>query len=134
MPEVPGVISTEIWDAVRALMLAGVILVTYRTAKQAGEKSGRWIALRNGILICGGLAIFAAATLGSPSCEEQDDPLRGGCERYADDGFDPTSDERLAKLIFWLILLNTPMVIGALDARRYEINPWRRPGKGPDNV
>lgn len=121
------IVADQLWDAARTLILSAIIYFAYKTAKEAGENNGRWIALRNGTLWCIGIAFFAAATMGSPSCEQTDDPIRGGCSEYADDGFDPTSDQRLARFLFWFVLLTAPVVVGVLESRQFAAKPWRRP-------
>jgi hypothetical protein len=116
-----------LWDALRILFLSGVIAFVFKTAKEAGQNKGRWLALRNGVFLCVGLALFAAATVGSPSCEESEDPLRGGCSQYADDGYEPNADERTARFIFWIALLGIPVALGVLDAHRPVAEPRHKP-------
>lgn len=70
--------------------------------------------------------------MGNPSCEESGDPLSGGCEQYADDGYEPTLEQRGARFLFWTLLLGIPASFGLMDSRRYAANPWRRP-EGPKN-
>ncbi|MCW6529736.1 hypothetical protein NED98_05710 [Sphingomonas sp. MMSM20] len=122
----PETYSHQLFEALRILLLAGVVLFAWKTAREAAEKSGRWIALRNGMLWSLGIALFAAVMAGRPSCEESD-PLRGGCEQYADDGREVSKDERGGTFIFWAVLLNVPVMFGVMDGRRYVANPWRRP-------
>jgi hypothetical protein len=83
--------------------------------------------MRNGVLWCFGIAAFAAFSMGSPSCEQPGDPLSGGCEEYADDGYDPTSEQRGARFLFWAVLLTTPVIFGVMDSRKYRSNPWKKP-------
>lgn len=125
----PEAYSEQLWRAIGALMLSGVVLFAFRQAKEAAEKNGRLLALRSGVLWCLGIALLAAFSLGDPSCEEDGDPLHGGCEVYADDGYVPTMDQRGAHFLFWAVLLVAPVVIGVLEARKYDLHPWRKPSE-----
>lgn len=128
----PEVAVEQGGEAARVLLLSAVVLFAFRTARGAAETNGKWVALRNGVLWCVGLALFAALSVGQPSCEEPDDPLRGGCSQYADDGYEPTQDERIGRFIFVFLLLTVPVGFGVAEARKREPNPWRQPGAGAD--
>lgn len=115
----PNVID-QIWEAGRILLLSGIAAFAFKTARSAAENIGRLKAVRNGLLWCIGIAIFAAASVGSPSCEEPGDPMRGGCVQYADDGYEAPFDQRVARFAFWAIFLIAPVVLGTLDAAKLE--------------
>ena len=108
--------TNEIARAVQHLLIAGIAFLAYRTARDA--KMSTWPTVWRGLLWCSGLAAFAAITLGQPSCDEQGDPIHGGCEAYADDGFDPTVDQRIGRFLYLFTLLSVPVLIGAVDRRR----------------
>jgi|TARA_Y100001001_G_C7897313_1_gene270374 hypothetical protein len=119
--------SDTLWDVGRTLFLAFIAFQAYKMTRDYGEKAGRWSALLKGIAWVAGIALFAAAMMGNPSCEESGDPLYGGCEQYADDGYEPTLEQRGARFLFWTLLLGIPAGFGLMDSRRYAANPWRRP-------
>lgn len=114
-----------IYEVARALCLAFLALQAYNLTRDYGEKAGRFSALSRAAAWIAGIAIFAAVMTGSPSCEESD-PI-GGCYQYADDGYEPTLDERGTKFLFWGLLLGVPAGFGLMKARRYSADPWRRP-------
>jgi hypothetical protein len=123
----PQAYGDQLWEAVRILFLSGIVMLAHKTAKDAGEKNGRLAALRNGVLWCVAIAFFAAASLGSPSCDEQGDPIRGGCDQYADDGYTPSADQRGSTFLFWFVVLIVPVAFGVTGSRKFSANPWRRP-------
>jgi len=106
-----------IFRALGYLLIAGVVYYVWKIAsEQAG--GGKYIAvLWKGFLFCVGIALFASLTLGDPSCEIQSDPLYGDCEQYADNGFDVTTEQRMANFSYFMTLLYIPVVIGALKKR-----------------
>jgi hypothetical protein len=53
--------------------------------------------------------------MGNPTCEEGRDPLYGGCERYTDDGYEPTMEQRTANFAYYVTLLYIPVIIGAFN-------------------
>ena len=55
--------------------------------------------------------------LGAPSCEEYDSEPNGGCVSYADNGFEPSSEQRWKK--FSENFLQSEFVIAAVLAARY---------------
>ena len=107
--------TDEIFRAARDLMIAGIVILAYKTAREAKMTKAKvaW----SGFLWCAGIALFAAVTLGSPSCEEAGDPIHGGCEQYADDGFKPSFEQRSAKFLYFLTLLYVPVLMGAFSER-----------------
>lgn len=103
----------EIWRALSYLLIAGIVYYAWKLAyENAGSnyKETLW----KGLLWCGGIALFASVSLGSPSCLSGSDPVYGGCEEYADDGFEPTNEQRAAHFAYYLTLLYVPVVTGAL--------------------
>jgi hypothetical protein len=73
-----------------------------------------------GLLWCGGIALFASFTLGNPTCEIQADPVHGGCEYYADDGYEPTNEQRAVSFAYFMTLLYIPVVVGAFNGSKKE--------------
>lgn len=122
----PDIYTHEIFSAVRMLIGTGIVWFAYKTTRDAASGMGRWPALWRGTLCCMALAALGAATLGAPSCERDDDPLHGGCEQYADDGYTPSTEQRSAKFLFFVVLLLVPVGLGASHAKvriRGESNP-----------
>jgi len=57
-------------------------------------------------LFCAGIALFASATLGKPSCIDSETDNRGTtCYEYADDGYEPTNKQRGANFSYYMVLL-----------------------------
>lgn len=107
-------ISDEIFRALGYLLIAGVVYIAGKTASD-NSKGGKYkTVLWKGFLWCAGIALFASATLGNPSCEYYDDPVYGGCEYYADDGYEAKTEQRVSSFAYLMTLLYIPVVIGAL--------------------
>lgn len=111
------VITAELFHVLRDLFIAWVVWFSYKTTLEASEEHGRWWAAWRGALWAAGLALFASATLGQPSCEDTGDGLRGGCESYEDNGYTPTTEQRFARFLFFALLLGAPSVAGAINSR-----------------
>jgi hypothetical protein len=111
------IISDEIFRAVGYLIIAGVVYFAGKTASD-NSKDGKYkTVLWRGFLLCAGIALFASITLGNPSCESYDDDSLYGssCEYYADDGYEPTTEQRVGSFAYFMTLLYIPVVIGALS-------------------
>jgi len=81
-------------------------------------KPKKKLSLQKRLLWCGGIALFASITLGNPTCEQQADPVYGGCEYYADDGYEPTTEQRAANFAYFMTLLYIPVVFGAFSGNK----------------
>ncbi|HKX77162.1 MAG TPA: hypothetical protein VJM34_01440 [Novosphingobium sp.] len=125
MPEIYG---DTLSSAFRDLVIGFVIFMAYSLAKDASDKKGRLIALRSGAGWCVGIALAGALLLGQPSCATyDDDPIRGSCVDYREDGFVPSTDQRLAKFLRYSLLLFVPVIFGVMNGGKNKVNPWRRP-------
>ena len=108
-------ISHEVFRALGYLLIAGVVWFAWKQGHDNARGGKLKEVLWKGLLWCVGIALFASFTLGNPSCEIQGDPVYGGCEQYADDGYEPTTEQRAASFAYFLILLYMPVVIGAFN-------------------
>lgn len=122
------IFSDELFRVARDLAVAGLVYLAYKTAKDAGNNQGRRAALLKGWGYCIGIAIFAAVMLGRPSCEDAD-PLYGGCSQQDDDGYIPSSSQRGATFLYWMLLFGVPVTMGVMAALPHAANPWIRPDK-----
>jgi hypothetical protein len=111
------IIFDEIFKALGYLFIASIIYFAWKTANDNAENGRYKTVLWKGFLWCAGLALFASITLGNPTCEESSDPVYGGCEQYADDGYEPTPEQRSAEFAYFMTLLYIPVVMGALNKR-----------------
>ena len=116
------VIFDEIFRSLGYLFIAGVVYLAWKTSNNNAAGGKYKAVLWKGFLWCAGIAILAAATLGYSSCEEQSDPLRGGCAQYGDDNYKPTMEQRVAKFTYVMILLYVPTVLGALQRKNSKPN------------
>jgi hypothetical protein len=116
-------IADEFVRAIALLAVAGIVRIAWVTSYGAAS-NGRWLnVLWQGLLICGGIALFAASIVGTPSCESVSDPVYGGCDVYAENGFDPTFEQRAARFTIVMTVLYLPVALAALDARPKCPNP-----------
>lgn len=111
------VIYHEIFRAIKYLLIAGVVYFAYKTARDNAEDGKYKNVLWKGLLWCMGIGLFASLTLGNPTCIEQSDPVYGGCEQYADNGYEPSTEQRIASFVYFIILLYVPVVAGAMGIR-----------------
>ena len=110
------IIFNEIFRALGYLLVAGAALVAYSMARD-NAKGGKFkIILWKGFLWCGGIALFASITMGNPTCEYQSDPT-GGCEQWADDGYEPTTEQRVANFAYFMTLLYIPVIFGVFKGK-----------------
>lgn len=111
-------LGSEIFKAVGYLFVAGLVYFAWNTAREETIKSGYKEILFKGLYWCAGIAFFASITLGSPTCEEQTDPVYGGCSQYADDGYEPTTEQRVAKFAYYMTLFYIPVVLGTFKGKK----------------
>lgn len=121
-------ISSGLFKTVTSLFVVGFVWVAFDIGKKIGEESG----IKRGLFsVVSGTVLFAglaAGTLGQASCDEVGDPLRGGCEEYADDGFTPTTDQFFDRLFYILFLAGVSSGYGlkrGADIRAVRINKQR---------
>ena len=119
------VFSDQLVQVARDLVLAGIVYLAYKTARDASKGSGRISALWRGYAWTIGLAAFAAFAIGSPSCADGD-PMFGYCEPGSD-GFSLTGAERAARFLYYALLLGVPVTMGALSVKGHPLNPWAKP-------
>lgn len=108
----------EIFRALGYLLIAGVALFAWKTARDNAKGGKLKMVLWKGFLWCAGIAFFASITLGNPTCEERSDPVYGGCEQYADNGYEPTTEQRTASFVYFMTLLYLPVVFGAFNGNK----------------
>lgn len=111
-------ITHEIFRALGYLLIAGIVSFAWKQASDAAEKENLKKVLWKGLLWCAGIALFASFTLGNSTCEIQADPVYGGCEQYADDGYEPTTEQRAANFAYFMTLLYIPVVIGMFNGKK----------------
>jgi len=112
-------IFDEIFRALSYLLIAGVVFFAWKSARDYARDGKAKSVLWKGLLCCVGIAIFASLILGNPTCESTyADPVYGGCESYADDGFEPTAEQRTANFAYFMTLLYIPVVLGAFDGNK----------------
>ena len=110
-------ITNEIFRAIGYLFIAGVALFAYALARSSTKEGNPKQTLWKGFLWCLGLAFLSSVLLGNPSCEYGSDPVYGGCEQYADDGYEPTTQQRVANFAYFMTLLYIPVVFGAFKGK-----------------
>jgi len=113
-------ISSEVFKALGYLLISGVVAFAWKQGHDNVKELELKKVLWKGLLWCGGIALFASIMLGSPSCEVQGDPVYGGCEQYADNGFEPTAERRASRFAYFITLLYIPVVIGAFNGNKLK--------------
>lgn len=112
------IITNEIFRALGFLMIAGFASFVYLLAHDNTIKSGVKTILWKGFLWCAGISLFTSIMLGNPTCEQRADPAFGGCEEYLDDGYEPTTEQRVANFAYFMTLLYIPVAFGALSRKK----------------
>lgn len=111
-------VGNEIFRAGGYLIISGIIYFAWNTAREETIKGSFKEILFKGLCWCAGIAFFASITLGNPTCEEQVDPVYGGCSQYADNGFEPTTEQRTASFAYYMTLFFIPVVIGTFKGKK----------------
>jgi len=116
-------ISTEIFRAVGYLIGAYFLFIPWSIARENAAGGDFKMVLWKGFLWCVGIAVFASFSLGDPTCINFDQDHRGStCYEYADDGFQPTGEQRAAHFSFWFILLYLPVIFGAYKGKDESVD------------
>lgn len=113
-------IFSELMDAVRILVFSVIVHYIYQVTLVA---QGGWLkVLGKGFLFCFIGSAIIASMLGGPTCLDYDpDPMGGECLEYADDGFDPTTDEYLSEFAFYFTISFIPVLLAVNSKRQEEI-------------
>ncbi|NTV40791.1 MAG: hypothetical protein HGA61_00760 [Candidatus Moranbacteria bacterium] len=112
-------LQNEVFKALGYLFIAGLVYFAWNTARKETIKSGHKEILVKGFCWCAGIAIFASFTLGQPTCTDYEQDNRGStCYDYADDGYTPTTEQRVAKFAYFMTLFFIPVVLGTLDGKK----------------
>jgi len=107
-------VFNEVFRALGYLLITGVVLFAWKMARDNARGGKLKTVLWKGFLWCAGTALFSSMTLGNPAREERSDPVYGGCEQYTDNGYEPTTEQRVASFTYFMTLLYLPVIIGAL--------------------
>ncbi|MDZ7744759.1 MAG: hypothetical protein U5K77_03320 [Candidatus Saccharibacteria bacterium] len=120
------VISDELWRVAEYIFFAVIIVFAYRIGRNGLNNSNNELKLVElykrlgiGVLIILGIALFAAFNVGQSTCIEQDFEPRGGCITYADDGYEPQSNEQIATFAFVSLLFGVPYLFGGWAKYNY---------------
>ena len=118
-----GNIWHEISRAATYLLMAGVVSFAWKLGLDNARGGKYKHVLWKGLLWCGAIALFTSFTLGSATCEVQSDPVYGGCDQYADNGYTPTTEQRVGNFVYFMTLLYVPVAIGAYYGRKKNAEP-----------
>ncbi len=113
-------IYENIWKALGYLFISGLVYFAWNEAYKLAKERGWKHAMLKGLGFCLFIAVIAALLLGNPSCEETSDPVYGGCEQYADDGYEATTQQRLAQFAYFMVLFYVPVVLGAYKSKKED--------------
>jgi hypothetical protein len=103
----------EIIKAVGYVIMSGVLYIAWKLAYDEVQNSGIKNTLTKGLSACIFIAFIFSNMLGEPSCIDREEDGRGGtCVEYADDGFKPTQEQRVATFAYYLTLLGVPVLYG----------------------
>lgn len=109
-------IVSEIFKAISILAYAIFIIGAYQLAKQANMDWKK--VLLKGAMFVGIFAFLAAVMLGNPTCTDSEYDTRGStCNEYADDGFNPSSEHRIATFAFYFTLFYVPVLFAAYQKK-----------------
>jgi hypothetical protein len=121
-------LGSEALQAGRDLVIAGLVYLAYKIARDATQKAGRIPVMLKGGCFVLALAALVAVMLGQPSCNSGD-PLFGGCAEQAGGGYAASNAARAGAFLFWSLLFGVPVVLGAMQARVDPLKPWGRPDR-----
>jgi hypothetical protein len=112
------VISSGLGRALGRLLLAGIVYGAFHFGREAGQERGLKRSFLPALAICAFLAAITAGSLGNGTCENTGDPLRGGCEERADDGYAPTKKKIEEQFVYVLFLLLIPAALGMSEGQK----------------
>ena len=103
-----------------SLLIIGIgIPVGKSIAESIKPHAGSWLGVwSRGALISLAFGVLAFVTTGQASCEEYDDPLRGSCTSYADNGYNWTASKALENGFTSFFRTVTAGTIGLLLLKR----------------
>lgn len=112
------VIFNEIFRAVGYLVISCIVYTAWNIARESVNGDNVKTILWKGFLWCAGIALITSISLGAPSCiDEEYDPHGSVCNEYADDGFEPTTEQRAANFAYFMTLLYIPVLVGAYKGK-----------------
>lgn len=114
-------IFDEIFRALFYLLISGIVWFAWKQGHDNAKGGRLRSVLWKGSLWCGGIALFASLTLGNPTCEMVEDPVYGGCAQYADNAYEPTTEQRIANFAYFITLLYLPVAIGAFNGNKKQV-------------
>lgn len=115
------IILKEILNALGYLLISGIVYTIWKMAFDDTIKSNYKTVLLKGLVFCVGIALFASISLGNPTCLQISDPAYGGCDEYADDGYVPTSDQKVANFAYYMTFLYVPVMLGVYKSKKNSI-------------
>lgn len=111
-------VLNEVFKAASYLLVSGIVYLAWKTTYDSTVKNGPIKSLMQGLLIVIVLAFIGSSSLGEPTCIDSEQDNRGStCYEYADDGFDPTTEQRLATFAYYVTLLYVPVILGAFQGK-----------------
>jgi hypothetical protein len=129
MPNLWTVITNKIFEALGYLFVAGIAYGIYNFTREetasSYDKNPLKPILLKGLLWCGGLALISSIVMGNPTCEEIDYPSQT-CIKESDDKWEPSTDQRISNFTFFFTLLYVPVVIGAVDGKKQNIQRMKK--------
>lgn len=111
-------IYLEAIKAIGYLLVAGIVSVAWTAARDGAKSQSITKVLAQGAMWCGAIALYGAMAMGSPTCINEEYGLHGSeCYEYAENGYEPTFNQQAGQFTYLMVLLYTPVVIGALMGR-----------------
>lgn len=111
-------ILNEIFRALSYLIIAGIVYFIWITANNKAKEGKYKTVLWKGFILCTGIALFTSFSLGNPTCIDPSHDVNWiACNGYANDGYKPTAEQRVANFAYYMTLLYIPVMIGALKKR-----------------
>ena len=98
-----------------SILLLGAAFFMARTLSQGNSRAHIW---RTGLFWCGAIALFAATTLGDPSCVAPFNLGEGNCIQFANDDYEPTIYNRLLNFSLFFGVLYGAFALGVVSGRR----------------
>jgi hypothetical protein len=99
-------------------LISGFVSLVWILARDNAKKGNYKSTLWKGFLWCVGIAFLSSMMMGNATCESVSDPVYGECEQYADDGYEPTTQQQTSKFAYLLTLMYVPIIIGAMQGKK----------------
>lgn len=114
-----NIILSEIVHAIIILIVVFFVGYAWNLAYKTTIEIGLKKTLFNGFFVCALISFGFALYLGQSTCiDSEEGPMGSTCTEYAEDGYEPTNEQRAAEFAYYMTLLYIPVVLAVFNAEK----------------